>query len=583
MSALLYKNIIAGVPAIPGVAPTPPTGGTTGTPATPPSPPYCIDVVERQPIFGGTAFGPPDPVTGERIIVWSIIGYRDVVTHKCFPGSPGSPGTPATPPIPGTPRTPGTPGSPANYLLGWTGGASTGHLITGNCAFTFSASYAVTDIVAGLNTNDTSTSYLEIGRGFRLIGGTYAVIEFGQERTTRLARTSGFDVFVVAQAGPQTVYIVNDVIVYRSTKLSDSPVCGDVSIFAGGEGISGVTFSATVPVALLGSAATNYGVLPSNAGAGNYDFAREGVLSELAGFAADSGDAYQSEGYLAGVSTENWVDSILTGLAGSFSLSDIPVRNDGVLYGPANFNEREIALLPSLQGYAEGNYAMPLYGLNAGILYPSLQGSANAQGGTVGGSNAKLPRLVGFATNRTDAFQYLSDLSVWHDGFILADHVTNLGALRNIVGVASDVAPGDLAGHPRPEGNFTQHWSMTDAVYLVRNMASDFAAHSGMSIDVSVGKTTSGTMASQWTMRVPVQVTKSLPAAFVQVPSMMVAASVVRPVSARFRGNWGASCEVVRYVRPSVAFRWNPTMRVNDRIRRKPVVAEHEITVHSPA
>lgn len=552
-------------------------------PAQPPTEAYCVDIEHCVPTFVAVFIGPADPVTGDRTILWAPGPPSCSMVHTCYPASSGTPAVPPTPPVPGSPGTPGTPGSPANYLAGWTGGARSVQSFVGNCYYTFAVPYTVTGVVTGLNTRDDNAGFLEIPRGFRIQNNTWAVIEHGQEKTNPKSRDFSGTTFGVMQAGSHTYYVVDGAVVYTGDKVGDGDVFADASLFMGGDSITDAAFSDVLDVTLLGVTGGNDGVLPANAGSFNRDWSKEGVLSNIVGFAvgggANPGDAFQAIGYLSQLYTENWVDSFLPGLVGSFALSNVPVVSVGILTGLVNFNEREVALLPRLIGYAEGNYKMPEYGINDVVL-PSVVGFAYATGGNAGGHAGKLSKLVGFATDQGAAFSE-GVLTGAHDGFIIAEFNSNPGVLRNLVSNFNSGGDGDHA--PRPTGTFQQLWSMEATLAISRRMTGTFTWEPVVHVNFNPVRRIAGTMRGAETARSYVAVQRRVSGSMAGAWGVSVSPEVVRPVRGHMHGQWGASCAVVRHISLSGVFVSGETMAVKAKLKRKAVVADDEIVVYSPA
>lgn len=121
----------------------------------------------------------------------------------------------------------------------WNAGARTIATLPEDGAFSFSVGQSI-GIVCGLNTNDQSVSYREIGHGFLIEDTRYRVIEAGIVKTG-WAGYAKSATFKIERRWGVVTYWLNDTLIYTSAAPSSGTVFLDASFYAYGDTITNVT------------------------------------------------------------------------------------------------------------------------------------------------------------------------------------------------------------------------------------------------------------------------------------------------------------------------------------------------------
>jgi len=273
---------------------------------------------------------------------------------------------------------------------GWTAGARSIAVLTGDGEFTFHAGPAI-GIVAGLNDNDQSGGYKEISHGFYIHESAYVkVIESGVLKTT-LNNYNSFYELKISRIGRVVYYFIDNVLIYTSDVLSYETVFFDCSLYADGDTILDLTCTETFnpspnPLGLSLAPLIGFGT--------SVDCVGRGLLSPLALNATAFEQTYDGSTYLG--------------------LSPLIGR------GSERGNFGRVLLSPlAADGAVNGEEIIPNYNFGAIYLNPLFASGVVAD---VTSAALSLLPLDAFGTQTTDGvgFGLLEPLSMYAD--ILVDN-----------------------------------------------------------------------------------------------------------------------------------------------------------------
>lgn len=168
--------------------------------------------------------------------------------------------------IPAVVATPPTPGGSlaaaiaATYSLGWTGGARSLDIITGDGYVQFTIAAVLGGIVAGLNDNDETTLFTELEHALYFTAGTVRVIEGGVIKSS-VGSYAVNDVFKIDRTSGTVTYYKNGSLIYTSLVSSSGTVFLDTSLYSAHDALTtpslletgapltggGATLTASVP------------------------------------------------------------------------------------------------------------------------------------------------------------------------------------------------------------------------------------------------------------------------------------------------------------------------------------------------
>jgi hypothetical protein len=142
---------------------------------------------------------------------------------------------------------PTTPQQVFEANLGWNAGGNSDTELDGDCHFVFTMGVPVVGAIGGFKTSRGGVGIPEsVTHGFlfqQLADGTnvYSVVEFGQQLTTPVARSNGFDeTFEIRRYGSKVAYYVTpnggtQKLVYSSLQPSTGTILVGVALYAGGD------------------------------------------------------------------------------------------------------------------------------------------------------------------------------------------------------------------------------------------------------------------------------------------------------------------------------------------------------------
>lgn len=334
----------------------------------------------------------------------TLVGY----TRRCEDGHYETVTVPAQTAIAATPDT-----IVSDYHLGWNnaGGLSLG-TVTVPKKFEFAVSASAAGVVCGLTPSSLNEGlgYYRIRYGFNLSSNRWRIFEAGVAKTEYALFTPSTTRFAVEWDGRDIFYLVNDVVVYKSTlpfpgTSATEPLVGVAALYYGGDSVLTPEFEALL---LQGGVATN--------------------LLPLSGFTADTAKSYSFASLLPleGRAAQKTLEEA----AGSFRpLRSYSSNNANYAYGDTDLapltgsaTGRKInqaagtftalAGLASNKPYAASNAALkPLESLSeGGLLHPNPARSATAFArlvsfsigltGQIGGGSGSLSPMVGLTADR---------------------------------------------------------------------------------------------------------------------------------------------------------------------------------------
>jgi hypothetical protein len=285
---LIKRTIITVIPATPGSA------GHPGTPARP-AYTYWVEGTCRSvytPVVDYVCGSSTDSLeagsAGASTCAHTIVGYT--LETYCDPGYYVEvPATASQPPV--APTAPIPERVTYEFNPGWNNASGyTLGLVTVPGKFEFAVSAGAAGVICGLTPGslNTGSGYFRIRYGFHLSGNRWQVFEAGVAKTDFATFTPSTARFAVEWDGRDIFYLVNDVVVYKSTvafpgTAAAEPLVGVAALYFGGDSVLEAAFETAI---FNGSAATSLRPLTgvTSETAQSYSFADLGILT---------GSAYQ--------------------------------------------------------------------------------------------------------------------------------------------------------------------------------------------------------------------------------------------------------------------------------------------------